>query len=65
VHIVIDTRPSSELSDVEVVAYLFKSLRANGFQKVEQVRKDLASKFPDMPEERQRRCLGRLARVMS
>ena len=64
-HITVDTRPSVELSDVEVVAYLFQSLRAQQFHTVEQVRTDIQRQFPDMPDDRRQRCLGRLAREMS
>ena len=64
-HITVDTRPSVELSDVEVVAYLFQSLRAQQFHTVEQVRTDIQRQFQDMPDDRRQRCLGRLAREMS
>lgn len=60
-HIVVDQRPSAELSDIEVVAYLFQSVRAQGMRTAKQVQDECVRLFPDMAPERQRDCLQILA----
>lgn len=63
-NVVVDTRPSAELSDEEVVAYLFQEVRARGMRNTDQVKRACERMFPDMPEERRRACYGRLAQAL-
>lgn len=64
-NIVIDRRPSAELTNTEVVAYLFQELRARQYRTAKQVRSAMERMFPDLPPERQSACLGQLARALS
>lgn len=59
--IVVDQRPASELSDIEIVAYLFQSVRAQGMRTAKQVQDECTRLFPDISPERQRDCLQILA----
>lgn len=59
--VVVDRRPSAQLTDMEVVAYLFQSVRALGMRTAQQVQAECQRLFPDMEESRQSECLGLLA----
>ena len=63
-NVVHDTRPSAELSDTEVVAYLFQAIRARSLRTAAQVQQECQRLFPDLPEERQRQCYGQLAQAL-
>lgn len=63
--IVVDQRPSSELSDHEIVAYLFQSLRVNEMKRASQVKNECERLFPDLPADRKRDCLVLLAQKLS
>ena len=56
-HVVLDRRPSSELSDEEVVAYLFQAARVEAMTTVAQLRAACDRMFPDLPDQRQHDCL--------
>lgn len=63
-NVVVDARPSAELCDEEVVAYLFKEVRSREMRNTDQVKRACERMFPDMPEERRRACYGRLAQAL-
>jgi hypothetical protein len=63
--IIIDQRPSSELEDIEVMAYVFQAMRAKQMKTARQVQRECARMFPDMPIDRQRDCLAQLAAKLS
>ena len=63
-HVVVDRRPSTELSDMEIVAYLFQALRAQGMRTAKQVQAECQRLFPDLSDERQQACLGLLAQKL-
>ena len=58
---VFDNRPSSELSDLEIVAYLFQSLRAQDMKTAGQVQDECKRLFPDLEVERMKDCMVMLA----
>lgn len=62
--IVHDQRPSSELSDSEVVAYLVQHIRAQEITRAKQVQELCQRMFPDMDANRLRQCLVRLAQAL-
>jgi hypothetical protein len=64
-NIVIDRRPAAELTDTEVVAYLFQELRASQYRALRQVRSAMVRMFPDLAPDRQSACLRQLARALS
>lgn len=64
-NIVLDTRPSSELSDLEVCAYLIKAIRSQGLRTGRQVRAAYKRMFPDMPKERRGPHFRQLAEMLS
>lgn len=59
-----DTRPSSELSNLEIVAYLFRAVRDQQLRSAEQVQKKCWAPFPDLDSDRQRECLLDLANLL-
>lgn len=64
-NIVIDRRPSAELTNTEVVAYLFQELRARQCRTARQVRSAMERMFPDLSTDRQAECLRQLATALS
>lgn len=64
-HVVYDTRPVADLTDPEVVVHLVKAIRAEELKTVDQVREACGRLFPDLPPERERVCLGMLARSLT
>lgn len=63
-NVVLDTRPATDLSDLEVCAYLVRAIRAQGLRTVDDVRQAYGRLFPDMPPERVNPHLQRLAEVL-
>lgn len=60
-HVAADPRPSSDLSDSEIVAYLFRAIRAQDLRTGAQVLEACAQMFPDLPGDRRQACFGQLA----
>lgn len=63
--IVSDQRPSHELSDSEIVAYLVQRIRAQEMTRVQQVLAECDRLFPDLDSMRKRDCIRKLAGVLS
>lgn len=63
-HLVHDTRPSADLSDPEVVAYLFQAARAKNLRTLDQLKQESERLFPDMSEERRKACFIQLGRAL-
>lgn len=63
-NIVLDQRPSAELTDGEIVAHLFQALRAQSIKTAEQVQAACKRMFPDLPAERASQCLKQLAHAI-
>lgn len=64
INIVPDTRPSSELSNAEMVAYLFQALRAQGMKTAKQVHAECERLFPDIDPGRRQECMVQLAKCL-
>ena len=62
-NIVIDARPSAELTDEEIVAYWFQTLRTETLQTGVQALRAGERLFPDLAPERRAACLKRLIQV--
>ncbi len=60
-NLVLDTRPSTDLSDSEVQAYLFQLLRSGAVRTREAFLREATGMFPDMPVERLNVCSATLA----
>lgn len=60
-HVVVDTRPVSELSDSDVVAHLLRSIRSQEMRSAQQVKDECKRLFPDLGTERTRDCMALLA----
>lgn len=64
-NVILDCRPAAELSNTEIVAHLFRELRARQYRTARQVKDALDRLFPDLPKERAAQCLRELAQVLS
>ena len=64
-HAVVDCRPTAELSDIEVVAYLVREIRNRNLKAGAQVSAACDLLFPDMPHERKLSCIEQLANRLS
>lgn len=62
--VVADSRPSQDLSDTEIVAYLFQAIRVRQLRTAKQVQDLCKTMFPDLEPDRSRDCLGQLAKAM-
>lgn len=56
--------PIEEVSDIEVVADIFQVVRAREIKNVEGVKEVFQELFPGMTQDRQERCLGKLATIL-
>lgn len=54
--VVLDSRPSDELDDQEVVAYMVRLVRSGSIQNIKRFMEQARSMFPDMPQERINKC---------
>lgn len=63
-NVVLDTRPSCELSDSEIVAHLFREVRGRQFKTARQVQDMCKRMFPDLGPDRTRDCLVQLANAL-
>ena len=64
-NIVLDCRPAAELSNPEIVAHLFRELRARQYRTAQQVKASLNRLFPDLPPARAAQVLCELAQALS
>ena len=62
--IVVDQRSSQDLSDSEIVAYLFQAIRVRQLRTAKQVQDLCKGLFPDLSDDRTRDCLLQLAQAM-
>lgn len=64
-NIVVDARPTSSLSDFEIVAELFRAARDLELTSAQQVIRECRRMFPDLSDERRQACLLKLADLLS
>lgn len=61
IQIVRDERPSAELTDIEIQAYLLREIRANNLGTANAVRQACREMFPDISPDREQAVLTDLA----
>jgi hypothetical protein len=63
-NVVLDTRPSEQLADVEIVMELFRAVRDLQLRTAAQLVTECTRMFPDLPPERRQVCFGKLATLL-